>query len=43
VGSGQVAVISKYMGRKFLGYEIVKKYYNFAKKRLDKNVYHLKK
>ncbi len=43
LGSGQVAVISKYMGRKFLGYEIVKKYYNFAKKRLDKNVYHLKK
>ncbi len=43
LGSGQVAVISKTMGRKFLGYEIVKKYYNFAKKRLDKNVYRLKK
>ena len=43
LGSGQVAVISKKMGRKYLGYEIVKKYYNFAKKRLDKNVYRLKK
>ena len=43
LGSGQVAFISKSMGRKFLGYEIVKKYYNFAKKRLDKNVYRLKK
>ena len=43
LGSGQVAVVSKSMGRKYLGYEIVKKYYNFAKKRLDKNVYRLKK
>lgn len=43
LGSGQVAVISKSMGRKYLGYEIVKKYYNFAKKRLDKNIYRLKK
>ncbi len=43
LGSGQVAVISKSMGRKYLGYEIVKKYFNFAKKRLDKNVYRLKK
>ena len=43
LGSGQVAVISKSLGRKYLGYEIVKKYYNFAKKRLDKNVYRLKK
>ena len=43
LGSGQVAVVSKSLGRKYLGYEIVKKYYNFAKKRLDKNVYRLKK
>ncbi|MCH8975496.1 MAG: site-specific DNA-methyltransferase [Thaumarchaeota archaeon] len=42
-GSGQVAVVSKSLGRKYIGYEIVKKYYNFAKKRLDKNVYRLKK
>ena len=42
LGSGQVAVISKMLGRKFLGYEIVKEYYKFAKKRLDRNVYRLK-
>jgi len=42
LGSGQVAVISKKLERKFLGFEIVKEYYKFAKKRLDKNVYRLK-
>ena len=43
LGSGQVAMISKKQGRKYLGFEIVKEYYNFAKKRLDKNVYRIKK
>ncbi|KAF6243741.1 site-specific DNA-methyltransferase [Nitrosopumilus sp. b1] len=43
LGSGQVAVISKKNGRKFLGFEIVKEYYSFAKKRLDKNIYRIKK
>ncbi len=43
LGSGQVAFVSKSLGRQYLGFEIVKKYYNFAKKRLDKNVYRLKK
>ena len=42
LGSGQVAVLSKQLGRKFLGFEIVKNYYKFAKKRLDRNVYRLK-
>lgn len=42
LGSGQVAVVSKMLGRKFLGFEIVKDYYKFAKKRLDKNLYRLK-
>ena len=42
LGSGQVAVISKMLGRKYLGFEIVKSYYNFAKKRLEKNQYRLK-
>ena len=42
LGSGQVAVVSKMLGRKYLGFEIVKSYYNFAKKRLDKNLYRLK-
>jgi len=43
LGSGQVAVISKMLGRKYLGFETVKQYYNFANKRLQKNVYRLKK
>jgi site-specific DNA-methyltransferase (adenine-specific) len=42
LGSGQVAMISKQMGRNYLGFEIVKKYYDFAKKRLDKNMYRVK-
>ena len=41
LGSGQVAVVSKMNGRQFSGFEIVKDYYSFAKKRLDKNVYRL--
>ena len=43
LGSGQVAVISKMLGRKYLGFEIIKSYYNFAYERLEKNVYRLKK
>ena len=43
LGSGQVAVISKMLGRKYLGFEIIKSYYDFAYKRLQKNVYRLKK
>ena len=42
LGSGQVAVVSKSMGRKFLGFEIVPEYYKFAKKRLDTNLYRIK-
>jgi len=42
LGSGQVAVVSKKHGRQFLGFEIVKEYYKFAKKRLDKNMYRIK-
>ena len=43
LGSGQVAVISKMLGRKYLGFEIIKLYYDFAYERLEKNVYRLKK
>jgi site-specific DNA-methyltransferase (adenine-specific) len=43
LGSGQVAVISKMLGRQYLGFEIVKQYYDFANKRLKKNIYRLKK
>ncbi len=42
LGSGQVAMISKEMGRHYLGFEIVSKYYDFAKKRLDENLYRVK-
>lgn len=34
LGSGTVAVVSKAMGRKYLGFEIVKDYFDFAKERL---------
>ena len=43
IGSGQVAIVSKSMGRQFLGFEIVPDYYRFAKKRLDKDLYRIKK
>ncbi len=43
LGSGQVAVVSKMLGRQFIGFEIVPEYYQFAKKRLDNNVYRIRK
>jgi len=43
LGSGQVAVVGKMLGRRFSGFEIVKEYYNFAQKRLKKNSYRLNK
>lgn len=42
LGSGQVAVISKKLGRNYLGFEIIPESYKFAKKRLDKNQYRIK-
>lgn len=42
LGSGQVAVVSKSLGRRYVGFEIVSDYYKFAKKRLDKNLYRIK-
>lgn len=35
LGSGTVAVVSREMGRHFLGFEVVDKYYRFAVERLD--------
>jgi len=43
LGSGQVAMVSKNLGRRYLGFEIIKDSYKFAKKRLDNNIYRLKK
>lgn len=42
LGSGQVAVVSKMLKRQYIGFEMVKDYYGFAKERLDKDVYRIK-
>jgi site-specific DNA-methyltransferase (adenine-specific) len=42
LGSGQVAVVSKMEGRKYIGFEIVKDYYDFILERLENNVYRIK-
>ena len=41
LGSGQVAVVGKLMGRRYLGFEIVREYYEFAKERLDAGSYRI--
>lgn len=42
LGSGQVAVICKILKRKYVGFEIVKEYYEFAKERLEKDTYRIR-
>ena len=42
LGSGQVAVVSKMHNRKYIGFEIVKEYYEFIQERLEKNAYRIK-
>jgi site-specific DNA-methyltransferase (adenine-specific) len=42
LGSGQVAVVAQQMGRRYLGFEIVPEYYEFAKQRLEQGVYRIK-
>lgn len=42
LGSGQVAVISKLEKRHYIGFEINREYYNFAKTRLERNLYRLR-
>jgi len=42
LGSGQVAVVSKMLDRRYVGFEIVPEYYAFAKERLEKNVYRIR-
>lgn len=39
LGSGQTAVVSKLEGRRFAGFEVVEKYFNFAKQRLESGRY----
>ena len=42
LGSGQVVVVSKMLNRRYIGFEIVKEYYGFAKKRLEEDIYRIK-
>lgn len=41
LGSGQVAVVSKMEGRRYLGFEIVREYFEFARERLETNRYRI--
>lgn len=42
LGSGQVAVVSNRLNRQYVGFEIVKEYHDFAKRRLERGVYRIK-
>jgi site-specific DNA-methyltransferase (adenine-specific) len=41
LGSGQVAVVSKALGRRYIGFEIVREYAEFARERLTSGLYRL--
>lgn len=41
LGSGQVAVVSKLNKRRYIGFEIVEEYYQFASERLEKDLYRI--
>jgi site-specific DNA-methyltransferase (adenine-specific) len=42
LGSGQVAVVSKMLGRRYLGFEVVKQYYDLAAERLTSGAYRIR-
>jgi site-specific DNA-methyltransferase (adenine-specific) len=42
LGSGQVAVVSKRLGRHYVGFEIVEDYHDLATRRLSTNTYRIK-
>ncbi len=42
LGSGQVAIVSKMMNRRYIGFEIVEDYYKFSKERLESGKYRMK-
>jgi len=42
LGSGQTAVVSHLEGRRYVGFEMVPEYFEFAKKRLESGVYRIK-
>ncbi|MEK7123323.1 MAG: site-specific DNA-methyltransferase [Patescibacteria group bacterium] len=41
LGSGQTAVVSKMLSRQYVGFEIVREYYEFAKTRLESGKYRI--
>lgn len=41
LGSGQVAVVAKLMGRRYIGYEVAPEYYDFVQARLDSGQYRI--
>jgi site-specific DNA-methyltransferase (adenine-specific) len=41
LGSGQTAVVSSMMGRRYLGFEVVPEYYRFAQRRLSTGRYRM--
>ncbi|MHB1005336.1 MAG: DNA-methyltransferase [Chloroflexota bacterium] len=41
LGSGQVAVVSKMEGRRYVGFEVVKEYYDFVSRRLETGAYRI--
>lgn len=42
LGSGQTAVVSHLEGRQYVGFEVVKEYFDFAQQRLDSGQYRIK-
>ncbi len=42
LGSGQTAVVSRLEGRQYVGFEVVKEYFDFAQQRLDSGQYRIK-
>jgi len=42
LGSGQVAVIARKLGRNYIGFEIVREYFELITDRLEKNLYRIK-
>lgn len=42
LGSGQTAVVSKLEGRRYVGFEVVPEYFDFAQKRLESGQYRIK-
>jgi site-specific DNA-methyltransferase (adenine-specific) len=42
LGSGQVAVVAKQMGRRYIGFEIVPEYVEFALRRLQEGAYRVR-